>query len=341
MHWCFAWNASLISAKKNALNFAFIGSASSLPRYPDDASIRSGGSIAHEIEMVSNFSELRVLELSCDGLNGKYPSLFNFRHLQELTVSRCSKLKWDLSALEGMPLISLDITWCASLTGNMSSLGVLKNTLETVRIRSCAQVKGTFMALADFPHLKVLKLPCNSSVTGDVRHIRENDFPKLEELYLPESVYGGDRNEFMRLSDGKDLISAIYSIKNQPHRHPSLFEDFNWYLNADSPEWYQEEFAYPFSCCLVRAGSRLGWRWERKFDYTPDYCFEVNWLDPMPTKGSMEYDNFIHDLQIIQNELNRFPFFRGYHNPPSEKVFNRLSRQYVMSMEELEIYNSL
>jgi hypothetical protein len=103
----------------------------------------------------------------------------------------------------------------------------------------------------------------------------------------------------MRISEAKDLIATIYSnsIKKQRHRHSSLFEDFDWYLSERSPDWYEEEFAYPFSFCLVRAGSRLGWRWERKFDYTPDYQFEVNWLDPLPAKGSSEYQSFIEALQ--------------------------------------------
>ena len=102
----------------------------------------------------------------------------------------------------------------------------------------------------------------------------------------------------MRISEAKDLIATIYSIKKQPNRHPSLFEDFNWYLSESSPDWYQEqeESWYPFSFCIVRAGSRLGWRWERKFEYTPDYHFEVNWLDELPMKGSSESQSYMQAL---------------------------------------------
>ena len=147
----------------------------------------------------------------------------------------------------------------------------------------------------------------------------------------------------MRISEATDLIAAIYSIKKQPHRHPSLFEDFNWYLSESSPDWFQDqdEFGYPFSCCIVRAGSRLGWRWEMQFDYTPDYHFEVNWLDPLPAKGSSEYQSYTEALQNIQSRMNKYPFFKGYHQPPTEAVFNRLNRQYRPSQEELEIARNL
>jgi len=144
----------------------------------------------------------------------------------------------------------------------------------------------------------------------------------------------------MHISEAKDLIATIYSIKKQPHRHPSLFEDFNWYLSESSPDWYQEEFWYPFSCCLVRAGSRLGWRWERKFEFTPDYHFEVNWLDALPAKGSSEYQSYIQALQDMQSRMDRFPFFKGYHQPPTEAVYNRLSRQYRPSREEMEMWEN-
>mmetsp|Transcript_30168 Transcript_30168/g.51349 ORF Transcript_30168/g.51349 Transcript_30168/m.51349 type:complete len:136 (-) Transcript_30168:98-505(-) len=131
----------------------------------------------------------------------------------------------------------------------------------------------------------------------------------------------------MSMEDKNTRLCTIYSIKKQPHRHPSLFEDFNWYLSESSPDWYQDEFVYSFSCCIVWAGSRLGWRWERKCDCTPDYNFEVNWLDPLPAKGSSEYQSFIEALQDMQSDMDSYPFFRGYHQPPTEEVFNRLRRQ--------------
>eukprot|EP00984_Skeletonema_dohrnii_P035954 scaffold36363_cov228-Skeletonema_dohrnii-CCMP3373.AAC.1 len=197
------------------------------------------------------------------------------------------------------------------------------------------------MDLANFPQLKSLIIHRMGPITGDIRSMGAATFPKLEDLALPEHVYGGCRYEIMRISEAKDLIATIYSIKKQLHRHPSLFEDFNWYLSESSPDWYQEEFAYPFSFCFVRAGSRLGWRWERKFDYTPAYHFEMNWLDPLPAKGSSEYQSYIEALQNIQSDMDSYPFFKGYHQPPTEAVYNRLSRQYRPSMEEMETWENL
>ena len=312
---------------------------------PDARARNSINDVTHNIDMVSNFSKLRVLKLDrASSLNGSYPYLFNFPLLQHLTVSDCPYLKWDLSVLAGFPFLKeFHCTRSHLLTGNISSLRVLKDTLERLTIAACTQVEGNFVDLADFPQLKSLILRQLDSITGDIRGMGAVTFPKLENLILPEHVYGGCRYEIMRISEAKDLIATIYSIKKQRHRHPSLFEGFNWYLSESSPDWYQEEYGYPFSCCIVRVGSRLGWRWERKFDYSPDYNFEVNWLDldPLPAKGSSEYQSYTEALQNIQSDMDSYPFFRGYHQPPTEAVFKRLRRQYRPSREEMEIMENL
>jgi hypothetical protein len=315
---------------------------------PDEEKARGSAAndVVHELDAISSFTKLRILDLSSTPLNGKYPCLFNFPLLQKLTVFHCPHLKWDLDMLAGFPLLrELNFTHNGMLTGNIKSLRVLKDTLEKVEIIACSQVGGSFMEFADFPRLKSLILRQVDSITGDIRDIGENDFSKLEVLHLPESVYGGDRYKIMRSSDAKELIATIYSLKKQRHRHPSLFEKFNWYLSESSPDWYREAFgypmAYPFSFCIVRAGSRLGWRWERKFDYTPDYHFEVNWLDPLPDKKSSEYGSYIQALQDIESDMNKYAFFRGYHEPPTEAVYKRLERQYRPSREEMEIMENL
>ena len=311
---------------------------------PDEEQARFGDVITLDIDMLSNFTKLRELKLSSAPLNGSYPYLFNFPLLQQLTVSGCEHLKWDLGVLAGFPLLKeFHCEHNARMTGNIYSLRTLKDTLEKVVLVHCPQIDGNFMDLADFPHLKVLGMSNMDSIRGDIRGMDEHSFPKLQTLALPAHVYGGNGFKFMRASDAKDLIATVYSVKR--NRHPSLFEDYNWYLSEDSPDWYDDEIlgrvAYPFSCCIVRAGSRLGWRWERKFDYTPDHCFEVNWLDPLPAKGSSEYQSYIQDLQELESYMNRFPFFRGYRQPPSEAVFKRLERMYRPSQEEMEIYENL
>lgn len=304
----------------------------------------SANEITHEIAMISRFTKLRILELRSSPLNGSYPYLFNFPLLQKLTVSYCGHLKWDLEMLGGFPL--LKELYCSAnqggMTGNIKSLRVLKNTLEKVGLVSCPQVGGSFMEFAVFPRLMSLTLRQMNTITGDIRDIGENDFPMLQTIDLPQSVYGGNRYNIMSISEAGELIASIYSLKKQRHRHLSLFEDFNWYLSKSSTDWYIDEYeVYPFSFCLVRAGSRLGWRWERKFDYTPDYHFEVNWLDPLPDKKSSEYANFLQALQMIESDMNRYPFFRGFHKPPPEAVYNRLCRQYRPSAEEMESWENL
>jgi hypothetical protein len=94
------------------------------------------------------------------------------------------------------------------MSGNLSSLRVLKHTLEKVTIVNCRGVEGNFMDLADFPHLKKLDLG-NTNVTGDIRNVRESDFLALESLFLPEGVYGG-RN-CNRLLNVRKVTSADFT----------------------------------------------------------------------------------------------------------------------------------
>ncbi len=65
----------------------------------------------HDIEIISNFRQLRILEIASSGgktsLNGRYPVFFNsFLLLQILRIQGyCHFLKWDLEMLAGMPLL--------------------------------------------------------------------------------------------------------------------------------------------------------------------------------------------------------------------------------------------
>jgi hypothetical protein len=145
----------------------------------------------HDINIISNFSKLRSLEIENAPLNGFYHALFNFPLLQKLTIETPGYLEWDLQMLSGLPLLKeLDFISSNTLHGNLMDLRVLKNTLEKVEIYDCKYVEGNFMDLADFPHLKELDLRW-TNVTGDIRDIRENDFPVMEYLFLPRGVHGG------------------------------------------------------------------------------------------------------------------------------------------------------
>ena len=191
---------------------------------------------AHDINFISNFRKLRSLKFFSAPLNGRYQFLFHSPSPQSLNISHCFFLYWDLEMLAGLPLLK-DLHCYYnyySLTGNISTLRVLTDTLTTVVISICYSVEGNFMDLADFPHLKLLNLRF-TAVTGDIREISESDFSAMESLSLPSGVYGGMGYEFQLISDGPDVINTLYCIKKQ---RPNLLEDWYGELSGDSPDWY-------------------------------------------------------------------------------------------------------
>jgi hypothetical protein len=281
----------------------------------------------HGIEIISNFSKLRYLEIDNAGLNGRYPFLFNsFPLLQKLSIKHCYNLKWDLD-MAGLPMLKeLDCAHNYDMPGDINSLRVLKETLEKVHIHNCKNVEGNFMDLADFPHLKELDLRY-TAVTGDIRDIGANDFSSLEKLSLPEGVYGCSGYKFQRISEANDLVRTLYLLKKQ---HPALSMLKHWQatLSKDSPEWYEAvgEHVYqpPLTICFVQVGSRVGYRWGGKYGW--DTPCEVNWLDPEPDTGSSDYEKYTEELQQIESEVN---FYKGFHQPPTEEEYNRLCREYI------------
>ena len=284
---------------------------------------------AHDIDIISNFTKLRILKigLTRTSLNGTYPSLFNFPLLEELMIMYCPSLKWDLEMLAGLP--SLKKLHCQSnnVTGNISSLRVLKDTLEKVYIDRCWNVDGNFMDLADFPHLKELELG-ETAVTGDIRDIGSDDFSLLEQITLPKGVYGGTGYEFRRISDGADLINKVYLLKKQ---RPAL-KMYDWYvrLSGDSPDWYESAEDYdtpPFDIHFAKAGSRIGYRWTSD-QHNP--C-EVNWLDPEPDRESSDYSEYIEILRSINSQVH---MYKGFHQPPTEEEYIRLYEEYAGESDE-------
>ena len=287
----------------------------------------------HDIGIISNFSNLRILHIGAP-LNGRYPVLFNsFPLLQKLSIYS-KYLKWDLEMLDGMPLLKeLGCENSDRLTGNISSLRVLKDTLEKVSIKNCRNVGGNFMDLADFPHLRDLDLGW-TAVTGDIRDIGESDFTTLKNIELPKTVYGGHCYELQRISDAPKLVRAVYLL--QKHRPALKMRRWCGRLSEDSPDWYESveqdmdevrrnvgnhpERGPPFYVQFVKAGSRIGYRWENVFRS----CCEVNWLDPEPADSeSSEYAKYIEELR---KESRRVTTYRGFYQPPTEEEYLRLFR---------------
>jgi len=290
---------------------------------------------AYDIEIISNFRKLRFLHIFRAPLNGRYPSLFNFPLLEHLFVYECNNLKWDLDILQGLPILKqFSCSSNRSVSGSLNSLRVLKDTLEKVNISHCPSVSGSLMDLADFPRLKELELR-EINVSGDIQDIGENDFPALETLCLPDTVYGGDYYEFQSIAKVSDFMSRIYPLAKQ--RDSKLLQDFHWQLSRDSPDWYwydgdDDQIPPPFDFELIIISSRIGWRWKSTAYFSDDddsmgggveeiNCCEINWLDPEPDRESDDYIEYIHHLDALQDEMT---FYRGYYQPPTEDEYYRL-----------------
>jgi hypothetical protein len=282
---------------------------------------------AHDIEIISNFSKLCTLKIEYSSLNGRYPVLFNFPLLLKLSIKYCNDLKWDLEMLGGFPLLKeLDCLCNRRMTGNINSLRVLKETLELVKIRDCSRVEGNFMDLAEFPHLKVLDM-FHTAVTGDIRDICENDFSSMEQLILPDGVYGGNDHQLQRISDAPDLMRAVYILKKQ---RPALSmsngnKDWSAVLSCDSPDWYysaDDADTPPFRIRIVQVGSRIGYRWVTLLGKP---C-EINWLDPEPDRESSDYEKYTEILQYFEFELR---VYRGFYEPPTEEEYDRLMEEFA------------
>eukprot|EP00984_Skeletonema_dohrnii_P002899 scaffold983_cov96-Skeletonema_dohrnii-CCMP3373.AAC.6 len=317
----------------------------------------------HDIGIISNFTKLRSLSIIEADLNGEYPAIFNFPLLEKLSLHRDLRNnpnyhKWDLELLAGLPMLrELECFFNQSLTGNLSSLRVLKDTLEKVEIENCPRVAGNFMDLADFPHLKVLYLNSTylnsisvhgqESVSGDIRDIGATDFTALTKLTLPRTVYGGNRYEFQSIAEVPVFMRQMYPLAKR------FSLDMFWRLSNASLDWYDDsdevdQIPPPFVCELITLrGTRIGWRWRCNFPdedlMHPDYCptlydtvvdpfgplefsdlnssCEINWLEPEPVRERSDYKDYTFQLGYAQREIN---FYRGCYNPPTEDEYNQL-----------------
>ena len=74
---------------------------------------------------------------------------------------------------------------------------------------------------------------------------------------------------------------------------------------------------------FVEAGSRVGYRWETAHG-DPMAC-EVNWLDPEPHRYSRDYEQYIEELEEINDQVD---IYRGYTQPPTEDECKLLLAEY-------------
>lgn len=77
-------------------------------------------------------------------------------------------------------------------------------------------------------------------------------------------------------------------------------------------------------------GKRLGWSWRTQTqnrDRNHHSC-EINWLNPVPSTESDDYETHMEELQRFV-EQNDFEFYRGYYyQPPNEQQYRRLCGEY-------------
>jgi Leucine-rich repeat (LRR) protein len=218
----------------------------------EEVAARFSQHISHDISILANFRKLRGLEIDYYApLNGRYPFLFNFPFLQKLSIA-CKSLKWDLGALTGLPMLK-ELNIRNYPTGNISSLRVLKDTLEKVTLRGCSDVEGNFMILADFPQLKTLDLSDNTGITVDFGEVGSDDFPKVEELFFgnnnSNSVSGNIRSlrvlkdtlRELTLEDCPNVDGNFMALADFPHLR-SLHLD-NSALTVDIGELLNGDFA--------------------------------------------------------------------------------------------------
>ena len=230
------------------------------------------------------------------------------------------------------------------VTGSLKDLSVCKDTLEKITFHGT--FSGDLMDLADFSRLKSIDLMHAKGISGSLLDIdADNDdhFPSLEKLRLPDTVVGGHYYEVMHIADAKQLIKDLLPLRR---KRPGLFKDDRnqevyWQLSKESPDIIDpnqnsefETFEFrTFAFFFVEAGQEkqyLGWRWEQKYDYTPDHPFEVTWFGHVPKSVAEDY---------VPSEMGRF--YKGYYEPPPYHVYNRLSRSYRPCAEEMAIWENL
>eukprot|EP00804_Cyclotella_cryptica_P007985 CCRYP_016011-RA/>CCRYP_016011-RA protein AED:0.38 eAED:1.00 QI:0/0/0/1/1/1/2/0/393 len=168
-----------------------------------------------DISPVANFRHLRQLSICGASLNGSYPYLFKFPHLQTLELIDVRSLVWDLEMLQGLPkLEKLTVIRNTNLTGNLSSIRVIRKTLVKLSLIMCFKVGGDLMDLRDFPLLTEICLHDCNRIGGDIRKIQAGDFRSVQSFgKLPDSVFGG---AFLpSIAHTPAIMNAWYVLKKQ------------------------------------------------------------------------------------------------------------------------------
>jgi hypothetical protein len=180
--------------------------------------------------------------------------------------------------------------------------------------------------------LEVLILGSGTSITGDVKDLRVEHFPKLNKLDLPDAVANWKHVD--SISHASELLS---SLSNLGRERPEFFNGHTWKLLESSPEYYQSIEGYPAPLMVefVNEGRAIGYRWTSGKQQYPDFhggywvshC-ETNWID-QGHDPNFEYEPFQNYLPNCSRHLHLGQIgvplvpFQDFHQPPSDEQYHQ------------------
>ena len=252
------------------------------------------------------------------------PRILHLHNLETLDLALATSHAWDLANLSAIRRLKhLLCSGNTKLTGDLSSLKTLSETLVQLDISSCLRMTGDLHTLALFLRLESLKVH-GTRVTGDVRKIASTDFPCLKVIQLGEHVYGG--RTINRIVDAPEIMEAWCGFET---RNAGIFQSnvgLGFGLAPGAQEQYRPQGGYvyaklspPFRVEVVWCGPRCGWRWTTK--HQEGQC-EMNWYNGAPRPDDDGYDEYVRDLAMAINGPNSV--YRGLLVPPSPEEYSRM-----------------
>jgi hypothetical protein len=206
------------------------------------------------------------------------PHIMQLHHLETIDLTHAKLLVWDLADLSVIPrLKNLVCPLNKGLSGDISCLQSLSQTLVQLDLFGCSRVVGYLHSLALFPRLESLEL-YGTRVTGDVRKIGLTDFPCLKDIRLGGHVYGG--RSVKCIVEAPEIMEAWCRFEA---RNPGIFQS-NQSLGFGLD-------THPYSCletvqAIQRAGRRYGWRWTDSFQ--EGHC-DIHWINVEPRPSDVGY----------------------------------------------------
>jgi hypothetical protein len=272
--------------------------------------------------LARGFRNLMSLWVTWTNLEAFHPRIMQLHSLRSLNLHLNRDLAWNLEDVSAFPkLIELCCTTNYNLTGDLSSLQVLSETLVVCSLSGCENVTGDLHMLASFPCLESLKLD-RTKVTGDIRKIEATDFSSLTRIRMNTIVYGGRYID--QIANAHETMQGWYLLER---RHPGIYRTNGLLeLLRDAPGLQEYNLRYNWNYCypphyvdMVWYGTRCGWRWtncRRGGD-----C-DMHWLNDEPLPREDGYEKYIRDLK---QENTRYRYYRGFLAPPTLEQLRRMA----------------